>query len=112
MDFEDIGGSLTYPKERDLTYYGDITHELPKEGSCTTVIPPADRLFSAGNKAGSVNGIELYYFDVFSSFHQIVLGVKGQDVALYQAKYGYGDLRKIKEDFPTYFKEILIRGLN
>lgn len=112
MDFEQVGGSLTYPKEKGLAYFGDITHELPKEGSSTTVIPPADRLFSKENKAGEVDGIALYYFDVFSHFYQIVLGVQGQQVALYQAQYGYGDLQKIKEDLPTYFKKILVRGLN
>lgn len=111
MDSDTAGGSLTRPKAKDFSYYGDTTHLIPVEGNNTTIIPPADRLFSAANKAGEVNGIELYYFDVFSSFYQIVIGIKDKKAILYQANYGYGDLQKIKEDIPTYLKKVLVRGL-
>jgi hypothetical protein len=110
-DFEDVGGPLTSAIANDYAYYGDITHEIAKEGSCSTIIPNATRLFSDGNKAGEVDGIQLYYFDVFSSFYQIVIGIKDKKVALYQANYGYGDLTRIKENIPTYLKKIIVRGI-
>lgn len=108
-DLDQIHGRSTNPSAKDILYYNEHVDQLDNHAS-RTVIPAAKQLFNPGNKSGAVDGIELYYFDFFSSFAQIVLGIKDQKIALYQAQYGYGDLRKIKENIPTYLKKIIVRA--
>lgn len=111
-DTNDLGivtGRTTIPHAQGMAYYHDHTHELDNYGK-KTIIPAADQLFSNGNKSGVVDGLELYYFDFFSHFSQIVLGIKDGKIALYQVKYGYGELSKIRENIPTYLKKIIIRA--
>lgn len=108
--FDDILSSKrAYPKERLSTpgdfYYGDGCDDL----SFRTIIPDSYSLLSKRNLVETVDGTDLYYFDFFSGFNQIMLGVKDGNTQLYQAKYGYGDLTPITDDFQTYFKERLIR---
>lgn len=104
-----VGGRTTNPEATDITYYEDHTHMIDEYG-LNTVIPSADKLFTQGNKAGEAQGVELYYFDFFTHFNQIVLGIAHGKMHLYQVKYGYGELQKIDEDITAYLKKIIIRG--
>lgn len=108
-DPDQVKGRTTLPEEEGILYYGDHTHIIDNYGA-KTIIPPAERLFDDGNRSGEADGVELYYFDFFTFFNQVVIGISKGKADLYQVKYGYGELEKIDEDIPTYLKKVIIRG--
>ncbi|MCU0438123.1 MAG: hypothetical protein MUC49_09410 [Raineya sp.] len=105
-DFYDL--ETPYPRisnPSDTYYYPDsISNEVG-----IVLIPSMEHLFSDKNRPYDYNeSPDLYYFNYFTDFNQMMIGIENNDFNLYQVKYGYGELYKIPESFKEYLETCLI----
>ena len=107
LDNDDNFQRLSNPANADDFMFYDENIEVEDYG-VKTLIPPADFLLSEANKVQYTDDT-MYFFNFYSSFRQILLGKRANNIAFFSAEDGQASITQDKETIHTHLKKYLIR---